>query len=170
MVYPGGSFELVVFDQENQNHRSFLETLSLGNEEGFVKQIPERLHRSSYQNNSFFERAYLVSFHDELIGYLYLGGLKRDSVYLEYLIVPSKRKKGYASKLLEEISDYLFSTYPVEKVLLDIDQGNYPSMKTAMAAGFTYDTDEYVQGLNGVGRICFEKFNLNYENKRKKGR
>lgn len=163
------SFQLLTFDQENPQHRSFVEELIKGNEMKFVKQIKERLQRSSYQD-SFLERAYLVASSKDLIGYLYLSGIKRNSIYLEYLIAPSKRRQGYASRLLEEVSDYLFSNYPLEKILLDIDQGNYPSMKTALAAGFSYDTDEYVQGLDGTNRISFEKVNLNYVNKRKKGR
>jgi len=165
MKFKIDNFLLERMDVEDVSHLAFEKRLIEKNQDHFVKEMHERLHHPMKKNDYFqLECAYLVSNETDLIGYLYVSGLERNIIYLEYLIVEEYRRKGYASRLIDRVSHYLFTNFPVEKITLDIDMSNYPSMKTAEKAGFYYDEEEYSQGNN---RLSFERINPFYKERKR---
>lgn len=73
----------------------------------------------------------------------------------------------YGSKIINELSDYLFDNYNIRCVKLDIDPSNINSIKTAESFGFLLDEDEY-ERRNYTGRMVFYKESDCYINKRRK--
>ena len=58
-----------------------------------------------------FPSAFVILDEDEPIGYLYISSMVRDEVFLEYSILKKFRRMGYASSIVNEISDYLFQNH-----------------------------------------------------------
>lgn len=71
---------------------------------------------------------------------------------------------GYGKLVLALVTDYLFLNFNIKDIALDIDVSNEASMRTASSCG--YCEDEYYEN----GKIIYKKFNLNYINKRKRGK
>lgn len=158
-------FTLETFDKENQKHLLFLkEVVEQNKKNHYVPNIESRMNREINTRQFPFEQGYFVKKEDNLVGYLWLGGMRNDTIYLEYLIEEANRRKGYGKAILESMTDYLFENYNIESIYLDVDRSNFVSQKTAESAG--YQLEEIADN----GKLLFVKSNLNYIDKRKRGR
>lgn len=153
-------FILHTYDKNNEEQNAFLNCIVEQNKkENYVPNIGPRIKKGA--NRNFFQTGYFVLHQENLIGYVWLGGIKEDTVYLEYFIEQSHRKQGYGRALLENVSNYVFAHYNIESIYLDIDKSNLASMKTAEASG--YQLEEYD---SQTGKMLFVKDNLNYIERR----
>ena len=132
----------------------------------YIHYISERLENS--QNiDRVFDSAFVVLDGDCPIGYLYISNSRGDEVFLEYALLKEYRGKGYASTLIDEVTDYLFEEFNIRSIRLDIDPSNKSSMNVAGACGYIEDEEEYAS-RNYMGRIQFVKDNYYYNSKRRK--
>lgn len=126
------------FDKENKEHLEFFKKL--------VKQpsITSRfqgigvglLHE---HGDKFFDRGFLITDNDKLIGYLGIGEFDEEnkSVYLRGAIDIDCRGNSYGKKMLKESTEYIFLNYPkVENIRLKIAEDNIISIRTAEACGY----------------------------------
>lgn len=99
----------------------------------------------------FFNKGFIVKDKNEYIGYLGIGSFNKheDCVYLRYGIDNEKTGKGYGKKILNEITEYIFSNYEnIKTIRLKIDKENIPSLKTANACGYTWQQDDFYVKYN----------------------
>jgi len=159
------SFNLVRF---NDNYVELKNKFDNGDSHSdYIHQIGERLEKSRENNRTLFESAFVVLDGDEDVGYLYISNARDDEVFLEYAILKEFRGMGYASNLINEVSNYLFEEYNIRSIRLDIDPSNKNSMNVASTCGFIEDEDEFAS-RNYIGRMQFVKDNYFYTSKRRK--
>lgn len=152
----------------NDRYIDLKEEFEKGNSHSdYIHYIGERLVKSKENKDSLFESAFVVLDRDEEIGYLYISNVKNDEVFLEYAILEEFRGMGYASDLINEISDYLFEKHNIRSIRLDIDPSNKNSMNVACACNFVEDEEEYAS-RNYMGRVQFVKDSYCYNSKRSK--
>ena len=93
------------------------------------------------KSTDIYKSQFIVYHQNHPIGYLqtspFIEGYMQypNSIALTYAILPSERRKGYATTLLEETSQYIF-TKEIKQVILYILPKNQASYKTAKKAGF----------------------------------
>ena len=149
-------------------HNLIKEELSFGNSNSkYVQKISERLELSSNNDKSIYQSAFVVEDKGISIGYLYISNVSDDEVFLECSILKDFRKKGYGSKILKEVSEYLFQKENIRNIRLDIEPSNIASISTAKACGFDFDQEEY-ENRNFIGKMQFIKESDCYISKRKK--
>lgn len=97
----------------------------------------------------FFNRGFLVSHNEEYVGYLNIGSFNEDekSVYLRAAVDKDKRGFNYGKAILNEITEYIFKTYPmVESIRLKIARDNRASLMTANSCGYEWlENDLYIK-------------------------
>jgi len=143
-------------------HKYLKEEFKSGNSySSYIYSIEDRLELSKNNNNNIFHSAFVIEDNTNPIGYLYISSLKKDIVFLEYAILKDYRKMGYGSKIVNEISNYLFINNNIKSIKLDIDPGNKYSIALALSCGFTLDYEEY-ESRNYQGRMQFVKDNDYY--------
>ena len=94
----------------------------------------------------FLGRSFLVSFNDDLFGYVHIGEFNphEEAVYLKAAIHRDKRGTGYGKLLLEEITNYIFVNYQeVKCIKLKIAKDNLASIHTANSCGYIWLTDDF---------------------------
>lgn len=133
----------------------------------YIHQIGERLENSKDNNESMYQSAFVVLDEDEPIGYLYISSMVNDEVFLEYAILKEFRRMGYASDIVNEVSDYLFENFNIRSIRLDIDPSNKNSILVANSCGFMLDEDEF-ESRNFIGKMQFVKESDCYISKRRK--
>lgn len=135
------SFNLVKVNKNDRLHMLFLKELFENTDDKSI----EYLGNLSKFND---DNAYIV-LNDKLekIGYFSMSipvlnhrGLISSSLY--YTICPKYRGLGYATKLLEEVSDYLLNK--IDMLILSIDKTNEASKKVALNNDFNiiFEDDE----------------------------
>ena len=154
------TLELVPY--KKGEHDSIINQIILDDQNHYVKQILERINKDNGQEFQF-DKGYLVKLQEKIIGYLYFSPISNYRLYIEYSILKQERKKGYGTLLLEEATNYILDNYNIKQIMLDIDQSNLASMKTALSCGYNYD-DETI-GMND--RIEFVLDNPYFINKNK---
>ena len=77
------------------------------------------------------------------------------SVNLAYAILESERRKGYASKTLRSISDYLLKELSLVELL--IENRNKNSIKMAVKIGFSPNQESYKE-KKLTGFCIYEKY------------
>jgi len=129
-----------------------------------------------YDYNDVSEYSKIEDKFKEILQYdkfnLILGGdhsisIPTQKVFLEYAILKEFRGMGYASNLINEVSNYLFEEYNIRSIRLDIDPSNKKSILAANSCGFFLDEEEY-ESRNYMGKMQFVRESDCYINKRKK--
>ena len=151
-------------ERHNNTKEEFLSGSSLSK---YIQKVGERLELSKTNDKSIYQSAFVVEEEQIPIGYLYISNVSRDEVFLEYGVLKNFRKKGYATRIIKEISDYLFENYNIKNIRLDIDPSNIGSIATAKSCGFYLDEEEYEQ-RNFIGKMQFVKESNCYVSRRKK--
>lgn len=148
----------------NKFDKEILEEILQGESKSdFIHQIDERLINSREVEQLELSNAYLVCIDGKTVGYIYLTGMSKNYIYLEYLILKKYRHKGIGRYVVEQVSDEVFRRFPhLKEIKLNIDRSNIGSINLAEAIGF-YDDGNY-----GGQKIDFIKDNPYYiEPKRK---
>ena len=154
---------LETYDKNNNAHEYLIKQFANDSYSSFISMIDSRLRLNSKQKTFPFDTAFIVYLYTgEILGYVFISGVRNDEVYLEYSILKDKRNKGYGKLTLELVTNYLFINYNIKDIALDIDVSNEASMKTTMSCG--YYEDEYVDN----GRLIYKNYNLSYVTRRKK--
>ncbi|MBE6140063.1 MAG: GNAT family N-acetyltransferase [Firmicutes bacterium] len=110
--------------------------------------------------HKFFNKSFFVAEQDSYIGYIKIGNYNELNkyVYLSGAIDFDSRGKSLGSKMLYEVSDYIFKNYPeVESIRLKIKSTNKSSIYTANSCGFIWLTDELYYKLNPYLEKTFTK-------------
>jgi len=132
-----------------------------------IYKIGERLELSKNNKDSIYQSAFVVEDNNIPIGYVFISNMVNDEVFIEYSILKEYRRKGYGSRLVNEVSDYLFTNNNIKNVKLDIDPSNKNSVFLANSCGFYLDEEDY-ESRNFIGRMQFIKESDCYISKRKK--
>ena len=159
--------ETLCLDRYSEKYKNLKDEFNGNSVSRFVDSINDRLISSALNDEFSFQSAYIVLSKNEPIGYVYISNNVKDEVFLELSILKDKRNMGYGSKIINELSDYLFNNYNIRCVKLDIDPSNINSIKTADSCGFLFDEDEY-ERRDYTGRMVFYKESDCYINKRRK--
>ena len=131
----------------------------------YIHEIGERLEQSK-DNNTIFQSAFIVLDGGTPVGYVYISSMINDEVYLEYAILKEFRQMGYASDLVNELSDYLFENHNIRSIKLDIDPSNKNSTLVAESCGFYLDEEDF-ESRNFQGKMKFIKDSHCYISKRR---
>lgn len=126
---------LETFDKNNKEHIEFFKKIRDGLEKRFSGILPKLMNNTT----SFFDRGYLICDNCNIIGYIDISSYDKSesSVYLRASILSDVRGKGYAKKILREVSDYIFKNYEeVLSIRLKIADDNIYSIKTALSCGY----------------------------------
>lgn len=154
--------ELINYDKEQ--HKSIINQIIADDPNHYVKQIAERITKDNGDDFQF-DKGYLVKLEEKIIGYVYFSPISNYRLYLEYSILKQERNKGYGKLILEEASNYILENYNIKKIILDIDQSNLASMKTAISCGYNYD-DETIMSNNRIEFILDNPYFINKKNTR----
>ena len=159
------TLDLIRYD--NEKHFN-LKSEFLGNSNSkYVQKIGERLELSQNNDKTIYQSAFVVEDFGLSIGYLYISNMSNDEVFLECSILKEFRQKGYGSRILKEVSDYLFEKHNIKNIRLDIEPSNIRSIATAKSCGFDLDDEEY-ENRNYTGKMQFVKESECYKSKRQK--
>lgn len=132
------TMELIIY---NNDYKEEKDEITKGKSKSkFISQIENRLEIK--ENNDIFNHGYLVKLNNNIIGYIYISAIKKDNIYLEYLIKDEYRNKGYATILINEITNYIFESYNIEEIRLNISKDNIKSQKVALNNGYILEDDE----------------------------
>lgn len=160
-----GNLYLETFREDCLEHLQLLKDFSGDSHSQFIHSIEERLLQNRKQKSFPFHTAYVISLASgECIGYLFISSIRNDEVFLECSILKRQRHHGYGKLCLESVTNYLFEHYNIRDIALDINVSNDASIRTAEACG--YYEDEYLE----EGKFIYRNYNLNYVDKRKKGK
>jgi RimJ/RimL family protein N-acetyltransferase len=160
------TLNLVRYNEEN--HRLLLENFEKGESASdFIHQIGQRLESSKTNLKTVFQSAFVVEDNNTPVGYLYISSMQKDEVFIEYAVLKEYRGNGYGKKIVEEVSDYLFSFHNIENVKLDISPNNKNSIFVAESCGFEMDEEEF-ESRNFSGKMVFFKQSDCYIPKRRK--
>lgn len=105
--------------------------------------MEELLEDSEGLDKLYVGPAYIIEEQRKLVGLIRLAFLDGDGVLnLHYAVHPDYRRKHYGTKILTEISKYLFKNMlSVSKIELYIKEMNTGSIKCAENAKFKFDRD-----------------------------
>lgn len=149
-------------------HRLLKEEFKSGESSSqYIHQVDERLEFSKDNTKTLYQSAFVVEDSEIPIGYVFISNMKFDEVFLEYAVLKDYRKMGYGSKIVNEVSDYLFQNHNIKSIRLDIDPSNQNSILVAGSCGFMLDEDEY-ESRNFIGKMQFIKESELYISKRSK--
>ena len=132
------NFVLEDYDEFDYNHKCTIMELSndidARNYLYDVKWKMDAVKRRSEDNP--LNLAYVAFYNDYPIGIITLSYINRE-YYISYGILPEYRKQYLASLLLQEFSEYLFTTYPeIDALNLSIVEKNTGSVHTAKRVGY----------------------------------
>lgn len=143
-------------DYSNKEHYEFLQQMTNEENMNYLWDISNKDY-SINQN----ERNYLVyNEHEEKIGYVNISEPTEakygntSSIY--YAITEKSRCKGYGSKIVKEISEFLFEIKEIDCIIAEVDKENTGSYIALTKAGFeiVYKSDEdYIFMLKTIGTI-----------------
>jgi len=133
----------------------------------YIHQIGERLEFSKDNEKNICNSAFVVLDKETPIGYLFISSIIRDEVFLEYAILKEFRGMGYATRLVNETSEYLFLEHNIKSIRLDINPSNKKSLLVASSCGFVFDDEDY-EIKNYVGKMQFVRESDYYISKRRK--
>lgn len=156
---------LETYNDNNSEHQALIKQFTGDSCSNFISMIDSRLKLNNKQKTFPFDTAFIVYLDTgEMLGYVFISSIRNDEVYLEYSVLKDKRGCGYGKLVLGLVTNYLFVNYNVKDIALDIDVSNDASMKTALSCG--YYEDDY----RDDGRLIYKNYNLNYVDRRRKGR
>lgn len=161
--------KFVLYDGNNMEHNSFLKDISNDEEiSKYINDIANEIIKSFYDKNSK-NMGFIIK--DEEIN-KYIGVcLLKPSYYdetaapIEYAVHQKYRHsdKKYGSKILFNISNFIFNNTEYSRIILEIKYENTPSLKAACNAGFNIDYGLLETFDNeGYKYIPYSKYNPNY--------
>lgn len=133
-----GGLIITKFCETNAEHLKFKKELL---EDGLMHYFFPNLNSYNFLTPSVLEEKpkiknfYLVKDIEKLIGWIYIGGIKRN-IILDGGIHPQYRKQGYFTKLVTEFSDYLFENDLVDDIEMEIKNNNTGSLKAIRKANY----------------------------------
>ena len=159
---------LYTYDDNNLIHKKVLLNFMNESKSNYIHDIDRRLKNNfNKKENNIFDRGYLVSLNNNIVGYIFISKIIKDEIFLEYSIIKGYRGKKIGKLLLSDVSNYIMENYNIKSILLDIEPSNIPSLITAVNCGYFVDDDDYLKrDMNG--KILYRMDNYNYVNKRKK--
>lgn len=107
--------------------------------------MDEWLEDSEGLDKIYVGPAYIIEDKEKLVGFIRLSSLNKDGVLdLHYATHPVYRKQNYGTKILLEVSKYIFKNIlSINKIELHIKEINIGSIKCAKKAKFKFDR-EYI--------------------------
>lgn len=105
--------------------------------------IDNHLENSENLNDLEIGPAYIIADQRKLVGLIRLANLDFDgTLELHYAVHPDYRRQHYGTKILAEVSKYVFkNVQDVKMIELYIKEINKGSLKCATNAGFLFDRD-----------------------------
>jgi RimJ/RimL family protein N-acetyltransferase len=133
---------LITFDK-NKHLDIYNELVSGESSSDYNRDISRRLLLENDTESFSFNHAYLVEVNKLIVGYIFVSGMVKNQIYLEYSILKQYRRQGLGKYILENVSNYIFENFDnIKQINLDIDPSNEASTKTALSAGY-YIEDIY---------------------------
>ena len=141
-----GTLTIHNFDKNNKTELEFIRKLC---KDETIKSRFQGIFTGLLNDKDFFNRGFLVTHNDNLIGYLHIGAFNNEErcVYLRAAVDENSRGFGYGKTILEEITEYIFKNYSqVESIRLKIASDNRASLMTANACGYKWlENDFYIK-------------------------
>lgn len=140
-----GELTLVNFNSNDKTHLMTLKKLVKDTD--ITSRFNGFLQHLNNKNSNFFNKGFFVRDEENLIGYIDLSNFNEEekAVYIRQAIFNEYRgnkEKRYGTLLLNEITDYLFSNYPmIHYIKARIHHDNLSSMKMAWNCGFSNDEE-----------------------------
>lgn len=129
---------------KNESFKTVTQKLIEQSQGSYIHQLEERLRDSRKGDGLLFSNAYLALFQGTIFGYLYVSSMRKNSVYLEYMVLEQFRGQHLGSKLLDETTNFLFENFDnLKEIHLDISRDNQKSINTAESCGYYFDSDTY---------------------------
>lgn len=147
------TLSLVRYDNEYSDLKEEFENGS--SKSPYIDSIGVRLANSSSRKD-VFQSAFVVLDDGVAVGYVFISSMIKDEVFLEYAVLREFRGMGIATRIVDEVSEYLFSSLNIKTVKLDIAPSNEASIRTARKCGFFEDEDDFEE-RNFSGKIKFVK-------------
>lgn len=149
-----GSLNYLPYNNKDVTHQMFLNDLM--NEVENDGELGDRLGDISYMFDHSYQEldsfslnnpnAYLVRDIDDIIGfvYMYLNNLNELLLYMG--IKDIYRKKGYASRIIQELTDYILDNFNINGVKVQVESDNIGSLRAIQKAGFIpLEKDFYIK-------------------------
>lgn len=103
------------------------------------KKLEYYFEKSKDDQDLVIENAYIITDNKKPVGFIRLASLDHlGELELHYGVSPDFRKKGYGTKILEEVGDYLLKR-DVKKIKLNIKEKNERSIKCAEKAKYHFE-------------------------------
>ena len=103
------------------------------------KRIDAYFEESKDDEELVINNAYIITDNKKPVGFIRLARLNHiGELELHYGVSPNFRKKGYGTKILEEVGDYLLKR-DVNKIKLDIKENNKGSIRCAEKANYHFE-------------------------------
>ena len=113
------------------------------------KRIDAYFEESKDDEELVINNAYIITDNKKPVGFIRLARLNHiGELELHYGVSPNFRKKGYGTKILEEVGDYLLKR-DVNKIKLDIKENNKGSIRCAEKANYR-ECIFYISDMNRV--------------------
>lgn len=107
-----------------------------------IPQVEERLLNSRNVDTLEFSNAYLVNINSNIVGYIYLSEMRKNIIYIDYLILKNFRKKGIGFYTMDIIRNHLLENNTnLKEIRFNIDKSNLGSILLADKLGFIADED-----------------------------
>lgn len=84
------------------------------------------LVNESVKSDKIFHKFYIIKFNNKPIGYVEIES--PNTTYLNYALIRSERKKGYATMFIKDITEYLLKQEEVNSVNAIIRKNNIDSI------------------------------------------
>lgn len=143
------TIELVYFDIKNKVHLEYMKKII--RDESIFSRFQGILPALN-SRNSFFDKAFLISYRGEFIGLVKIGKYndKEHTVYINGFAIDKEHRGvklegselslGYISN--NEINEYIFNTYPqVESIMITVSTENPTGKKAAIRYGYSQISD-----------------------------
>jgi RimJ/RimL family protein N-acetyltransferase len=150
---------LITFDK-NKHIEIHNELISGESKSDYIKDVSKRLLLGNGISKFSFNHSYLVEISNQIVGYVFLSGMIKNQIYLEYSVLKEYRKKGLGKYILETVTNYVFENFNnIKQINLDIDPSNEASMKTALSSGYDIDDDYDKNTINSSKTfICDNRY------------
>lgn len=142
---------LVSFDKDNKKHLEFV--MNLLHDESIRKRFQGIFTSLSSNNDEIYGNAYLVKDGPNLVGYIDIGNLDDDTIYLREAVSEEYRGQKYGARILKEVTNFLFNNVEdLEFIKVRIANDNISSLKTADACGYRWLEKDYYYKQNTLTR------------------
>lgn len=156
-----GSLTLNIFNKDNKDDLCFAKRLfNDASIKKWFSGMADVLKKNS--NGYLLGHGFIVKEYDLYVGYIGIGNYSNSeqAVYLRAAIDGGLRGMGYGSRLLNEISEYIFLNFPMVKCIkLKIDKKNINSIKTATSCKYKPLRDDFYVRYNPYKNKCKTKKN-----------